>query len=532
MGLLLTVDGVVTAAEDFEFSNVDPGGCESCSFDLPGGAIPSAGARVQVTDGGTIVWDGYVDASGERQTEGRISGAGQAVGMAALLDDQPFGMVYRDCALSPWTAPPSVQRQIDLAGLAAGYIEGDQGSVEVIRDDATLRPALVLKFTNMITSAGRHPIIEGWYDAGAGNLIGRFKATYRTYSKADGGLNTLAGNWFNQAVLSGDDTPGVVTASGDLGSSGTIDLVADGARRYAYVQLYYNAVVATGAGDWRWMLDNMAVYGDHGLSLATGTGGEGLYPGDVAADALKRSGAAITFGTVETGAPFVIRQLAYKDQPVSGASVIGDAAKLAAFHWGVWPPGMVDSRPRLDFLARPASATAAVRRAECGSLEIEERVSAMYDEIEARYTDPAGGPGTVTVTKTNARLPVGRSRRKVVDVGSATLASATALASYLLGLDQSQTRGSGPVTLPSAVASAGGGRRAAHLLKAGQDRLRVLDLRVSGLLLTEQNTFRIARVSVSVKAGQPITTVEIDQGADLLETLNARLAELEAIVGT
>lgn len=525
MGLLLSVGGEATTAEDFEFSNVDPGGLESCTFDLPGGRIPQPGDPVRVTDGGTTVWEGNVEAPGERQVEGRSSGSGQAVGPSALLDDQPLSMLWVSRSLAGFHEA-SVQRRLSLAGT---YIFGADNSVEVLRDDLTGHPALVLKYTQIEVSAGRIPICETWFDAGPGNAIAQVKATYRTLENgAIGGLNAA---WNITCLLANqDDANGANTGVTLNTAGGTLNLTTTATeRRYLLFFFFFPNVIARTTGGWQVMIEDLRIYGTHGVPVNTDAQGtEGLLAGDIAREVLKRSGAPIRAGTIETTSP-VINHLVMKD-PVNPSAHLNALSTLAACHWGVWPGTMLDDQPVMDFTRRPEQPTVVVRRAECDDLEIEERVSSMFDSLEVRFEDPSSGPGLVTVTKTHPRMPAGRSHRKTVNIGTATLASATVTAQFLLGLDQAQSRGSGPVKLPGMVSTANGGRRPAHMLQAGRDRLKVLDMRFGGPLLEAggPDTFRIRRVNVSVKAGVPSTTVEIDQGADLVETLNARLAELEA----
>lgn len=526
MALTVICDGrdVTALAGGLTFSSVDPGGYEACSFTVPGGTpTPAPGATVRVFEGLTVAWEGMVEDPGPALSDQRQAGQVSCVGFGAALKDNPYRMIYVDRDLSQWRGP-GTQRQATIVSQ-----NGVVGNMQAAADVTNGLPAIVDGATGPWgASAGMRA--EAYYDA----LISQIASVYYNFSpNANVGPTDTNWQWhvLGADVDDGssfpDDSPNLRAASG----SGYYTFSA--ARRFAVLQLAHTTTTTDSLTHqlyWR----NPAVYGNHGLTRR-GSDPGGFYPADIAGHALTQV-PSIAAGQFDTDPnAYIALHAAYRDLTLP-ETVVDDMAKLLGWHWGVWEAlSMLGSTPRLDFRARPSSPTAVVSRSDCENLQISERRSQLYDTCTVTYTDAAGTQGAATVVIPNPRLPSGTSRTLQLAMGIGSSATATALATMALELAQASQRGGGAPLLPGSVLLPGGGSKPAHLLKAGLDRLRITDLPDSGPITAPDSqrfdTFRIARVETSVQRGVPRTTVEIDEGADLLETLTARLAIAATLAG-
>jgi hypothetical protein len=527
--LTVLVDGRRVEATSPSFSSVDPGGFETCTFALKSGAAPRPGAEVRVFAGLETAWHGFVEEPGQRHERYRQSASVTAVGQGGALKRNPYREIYLDRALGRWQQA-STRRQV---ALASGYtLSGPSVEPDPLTGTPSVKVQCEGPWTTLL------PLSEAWYDAGPTARIARLLADWK------GDPNTMDANWQIQAVLSDFDThgllPGDYTATGDLWpggavTSGSIDLARPGAR-FADLQVQHTVLNGGTNGlsyTARW--SNIRVLGTHGLALRAAGGTDGLWCSDVALDAVKRSGAGFELGDVRDASGYLLPHLVY-EQRTTPEQVVTDMARLLGWHWGVWEPSPLGSVPRFFFCPPPEEATAIVDYADCEGLDLTEQLSAMHDQAIVAFTDPAQGAGEQLVTRPHPRLPEGIHQQLLLDAGTSTAAAAAAIAATQLALDQAQARVAGSCTLPPFVMTAAGALRPSILLRPGRDRIRVLGLPTTGSLVDDQaarvDTFRIRRLSVSSDGrGVPTAQVEFDAGADLIETLQARLAVAAALAG-
>ena len=207
-------------------------------------------------------------------------------------------------------------------------------------------------------------------------------------------------------------------------------------------------------------------------------------------------------------------------------------AILMGWHYGTWEPRTIlDSTPRQFFTAPPAHPTCIAARRDIADLDAPRvRVDRLYDTAKVRWADPAGTAGVATVTIANPLAAAAgvTGRTLDLDMGQGDSTSATAFGTFALNLALASARGGGSGTVLDTVTLPAGGRKPACLLKAGRDRIRILDLPGSGSITetdaNRQDSFLVRRVETTVKNGQPSTRVEFDGGADFFEVLTARLA--------
>lgn len=517
MAVTLIVDGddLTDGAENLQWTTVDPGGFETCSFTLPDTeTIPAPGAPIVIWEGMQRVWMGNVEEPGDEfrgdQAPGQVSG----VGAGAPLKDNDLSVIYIDRDLSHWQGI-STQRRINLANT---YDPANDS--QVIPDTSTGAPGLRLECSGHLPGS-TGAVAEGWYDAGVNLIAGLIF----------GSSDTLAATNFTLAAYGCDsDTAAGPTAAVGTAANATTLATAyrafAAAKRWALIQWIEQIGPYTTDENQRWrMVKDIAVIGNHGLTLQGSTGVEGFYAEDIARHALSTV-AGIVPGIIEASG-FIARHAVYRD-PVAQEQIIDEMAKLLGWHWGVWEPlSMLNDTPRLDFRAPPSAATAVVARSDC-QLTLTKQLSAMHDQARVFYTDAAGQRGNVLISLPNPQLPAGRHRTLQVDMGAGDAAAAAIYGGDALALEQAQTRAAGSGELPATVTLPGGGQKLAHLLKPGIDRLKVTGLPNAGTWTeadtARYDTFRIARLTAARQTGGGVrTTVELDRGADLMETLTADL---------
>lgn len=524
LAVFLSGHDVTADAGPPTFSNVDPGGYEACSFTLPPSvAQPKPGDHVLILEGLATAWEGMVEDPGPTQSSQRAEGQVQAVGYGAKLKDNPYSMIYASRDLAAWRAT-SVARRLNLTSYRIG-------EMTVGPDTANGKPGITTGWNGAWTDKA---VAESWYDAGPGNTIA---ACYLEWTRQPS-VDYTDTNWDWDLWRSASDDTGETRIGGNLRAAGpSSNIFTFTAQRYVMLQLAYLAAGGGSDAEYSVSWRNLGLYGPHGLDRQAITDEPpGLFPADIAAHALTQT-TGIAEGVVDTDpAGFIAGHVVYRDATLP-EQVIDDMAKLLGWHWGVWEaPSILGSTPRLDFRARPPSATAVVSRADCDGLKISERRSQLYDRVVVTYTDAAGTPGQATVTAENPRMPADSDRTLgPLSIGISSQGAAEDYGAQALALAQSSQRGGGSPILPSMVLLPGGGTKPAHLLKAGLDRLKITDLPDSGSWTETDtrrfDTFRVKRVETSVENGNPRTRVELDEGADLLEVLNARFAIAATVAG-
>lgn len=523
-GMQVLVGGrdLTSRCDSLVFSAVDNGGFEICTLGLPSADRPLKGTPVIIRQGLSVAWMGRVAELADHSSHAHATKTVGCEGHQAVLKDTQLQMLYVDRDLSQWK-PPSVQRLIDLTS-----VHQRQGSFTVGTDARTNSPALVQELADDWEKPWV-PIVESWYDAGPGNLIAYLYLALTCSVEA-------AESWGEVALTCADDVGTGFAGSGNLHPTTTEYFIPQLAQRFAFLQHYFATSPGGSPGgkylaNWR-----LAVYGNHGLP-GRGAAPVGFYPSDIARHALSQVG-GISAGVIEDSVGYIAPHVVYRT-PTNVDTVINDMAKLMGWTWGVWGPATAfGDAPRLDFRAPPTDATCVVSKAECDELDITSRLGDLYDTCVVSYTDGAGTLGQVTVRLPNAQLyEAGITDRTLqLAAGMSTEAAAGELGLAALLLSQIAARGAGQVTLPSSVRLLGGGSKPSALLRPGSDRLRITDL-IDGGPLLEQGTsrrdvFRISRVETTVgKDGVASTRAELDNGVNLLETLQARLALAAGVVG-
>lgn len=523
--ITVNVSGQDADYSGLSWSASDPGGFETCNFVVERNNVTSISPNDPVTvyDGLEIAWQGVVEEPGLRSDGKKETYNVACVGYGIHLKRNPYSMVYIDRNLSEWKAQP-LQRDIFLAPL--GFIPGGSWIV-TSGESSDGKPSLVLAFDDLNNTTVPTPdhisVVEIWYDAGAGNTIAYSKYDFETWDTAGHNLLTSV-TWFKQVQYSDDETNGVETQTQTAGVATNQTFTATTPRRYAMLTFYFNATAA-GVGNWKWIVENFRLVGPHGLPLqGTSPTGDGFYPSDIVVDAVRRSRAHFDL-FVEDSTGYTLPHCVYRTKTAAD-TIVDDMSKFVGWHWGVWEPiSTFSNNPAFYFVPPPPAPTAVVHYDDCQAVDITEKLSEMFNTALVNFILPNGAVGNVTVTKPHPRLPDDVIQTVTLDVGTVgSDAAATAIGTYQLALLQDTARTAGSMTLPNTLI----GGRAAHMLRPGRDKIRLLGLPTFDKLLLDSSSgvesFRVRRISVSVDGGIPRTQIEFDHGADLIEVLQARLA--------
>lgn len=523
MSLRLIADGIdyTDAATGLQWSSVDPGGCEMCSFTLPAiYNLPPPDSTVLITEGMDAIWLGYVEEPEQGIDREAAPGHVAAVGCGVLAKDNDVGMVFIDRDLNNWHG----MSRDRIVSLGAAF--DPKSDVEVTPDTSTGEPALRLQTRTPFNGASG-AIVEAWYDAGDGNKVKQLQIESTEL------LNLAAGGatWsFASILCDADDATGATTLMTDQDANSVAFRrdTAGTAQRWVLLQMRYTSTSAGGQDFYR-MVKNVAVIGDHGITLQQIAAGlDGFFPEDIARWVVQNHVTEARIGRIDAS-DYVLVHSVYNPR-VAPEQIISDMCGLLGWHWGFWAPSQwdgTDPSPEFWFSRPPEQATAVVNADECDDLAITIRRSGLYNKARVTYQDGSGNLQSVLVTVANPYIS--RDRTMPLQLQQSTLDAATAYAQTVLLINQANARGAGPCKLPATVATESG-EKLSHTLRPGIDRLKVIGLPSARESWTDDDTrrldtFRIQRTTCTVDSTGRITTVaELDNGADLLEVLNARAA--------
>jgi hypothetical protein len=364
-----------------------------------------------------------------------------AVGWQAHLDDdETVSMIGLDRGLGRWQGP-SRARQLALLGGS----RSPQGGGTVTPDATTGIPTLDTGFDESGGwSSSSRPIVEAWYDAGDGNLIGRIRADWTRGVNVQGNVAT-DGNWQWAAAVATDDTDSARDTTGDLQATGpgTVDLAATASRRFAYLQFLYNAAGGTDQSNLRYSVywTNLRVIGDHGLTIQGATAAtEGLLSSDLEAYILRRWAPLLNFTTGPDGtilpSAFVISHFAYPER-TKASELIKAALRFELREWAIWEDRTYFSNDRGARGNRWRARIAPAKLEETGP-----QVDRLWGAVMIQYRDvdgstrtvgpPGSGAGTedaslVDPDPENPANSLGGHRIKLLQAGTLTAAGAIEL---------------------------------------------------------------------------------------------------------
>jgi hypothetical protein len=495
----------------FTFSNVDPGGFEAASFSVPRD-LPQTirGLPVRIDTGLRVAWEGRVS-----QIQRSLGNRTQITceGYAAELKDQFASMIFVDRDLTKWQAA-TIRRQ-------KFWIENNHAiSSPSVVANPNGTPSITEAF-NGPWEATSLPIVEGWYN-GQGNAIG---SLYVAWEK--GPIPAGGANWTWLCDVASDDAANGAEGTGNLSSiaGGTSVVTPVAGKPWAVLQFAFGLAGGETNREYTIYWQNVAVYGRHGLTKR-GTEPGGFYPSDIAGW-VETQAEGVSRGVIPEVTSYIVPhyvQLA----PVSLDTILNDMAIQGIAHWGVWEPLSPltgPGQPRLDFRPRPklGEYTAFCARRDCDVLDVREDLANLYDKAVVTYTTVEGVSGFAEAKIDNPLLDqAGIHRTAELSGGTMTPAAAETFAKQALELLYAQARIAGSIQISTTI-DGPSGPTAPWLLKSGIDRLRIGDL-PSTDAFGQYNDLPITRVECSGSESGLTTSIEVGQGAYLLEALQARLA--------
>ncbi|HEY0391023.1 MAG TPA: hypothetical protein VGC63_04875 [Solirubrobacterales bacterium] len=521
------VSGSYDITDDIEglnWSSVNPGGDETCTFTLKRSWFASSpeierGNLLRVMDGIDVLWQGRVeetDRSGESTEQIGVT----AYGLGARLKDTFMQEIYVSGDLGEWTEA-SAQWRI---GWGASY---SGAGFSVAPDDTEGRPSIALELDGHWES--QRPVAFAMLDVGSEI---RIASVY-----VDWTLSTTDPNFILELADADDDAPTNFHSNGDLAGgvsagSGTIKL-ATGKRVLAW-QWYY---ALTGAGadgaQYRAMLRHLKYFGDHSLVKQGVAPNEGFLISQMVADAVGRA-AGVQLRRIDN-TTFVCEQAAFRD-PTKVEDVVAELNRYEQNHrtYGTWGPDSpldTSTDGYFDYRSIDSDPTWIAFRSECDSCNLHSETATLFDTVHVNYTDASGVQRVVTRTAYVPELN-GIPREESVDGGKLTTAGAETLGDAILALSGGFAPARGTVVISQPIRHVSRGVLPSHYMRADGSAFRIPDVLPSPSLFAldstpdRRTTFPIKRIAVDAASKSvPVTTVEVDQTNDAISTLETRLAQ-------
>ena len=486
--------------DGLRFSNVKPGGFESCSFDVPEGMEPPRGARIRVDDGAACLWLGTIYENSLAVDDSSRRGC-VAYGPGMVLKTTRFPMVYVMGDLSAWQEIPLDRK---AAAALSGVSFGD-ASFSNVRLDLPNQAMSGVAF--MATC----------YQAPAGAVIS--KALYNMTR-----ANFPAG-WRSQRFESGS-SPGAAMASVSITADGTDRTATITDDRYVEINVYADGTAATPSATAYVKATVMSLFGSHALTVRSSGGANGLYGGDIIGHILSQV-SGVSAGTIDAPTSFIIPNLVFDTQDAE--AMINEVNRWHGYNWGTWDSGSIfDDGAYFDWTAKHQEATYTVRRSECDRFDVAQTLANMANEVQVRYRSVGGTDEIETGTaEVRALSDAGLSQQASVDGGVTTQAGAQQLIDVFFDLQGNDPPFTGSIDLTGNVRAAAGGSIPPHHIRANGANIRVEDLlpitEVYDLADLRQTLLPIKRVEVDCSGPAPRTSVAVDQTQDALSVLQARL---------
>ena len=504
---------------DISWDTQIPGGFGAASVTLPKPANLYADDARLFSDlviygtGGRPVYEGYVTAVpqvGAQEIQLQCSG------WSSVLERiQTFRQIFVDRDLERWEGPSAA-----LETLIRSVVTNDISGAEVSWD--TTAPALVLKGE----PGAVNPLVYGWYDAGPNLLIAQIYYDITSVSTS---------SYTGRIGVSDDDVATNVNQTADLltgsNSSAAGNFNPATKRRYGFA-LFSLAGTVTATGT-EMKIKNLAVYGDHGLTLR-GDDPKGVYGSDVVSYVVQQAGLATTSDSIEP-TTFVIPHLAYPEdvtlrQVIEEVSALGSSSNVP-LDWGAYDN-------KTFFWRSPGTygRTWRVRRDQAATATSEgPDADLRVQGVKVVYQDPAGFTRSVGPVGSNADYetdelldvdPDNPARRipgafAVEQVGITTQAGALNIGKLILN-ERNRLVWRGSVELQGEVTDENGNPYPVALVRAG-DQIVIEDDADTTPKPIQSTSYNHASMSLSANVGAR---------PDTLEALLGRLAAVTDLFGS
>lgn len=437
-------------------------------------------APCTVTGHGLVAFDGYLSSAPfNRDTQYLVTP--NAIGWSGhMKDDASFTMIYIDRQLSKWQ-PPTVQRQLNMVSAGDDVTNFTASSAP----DPGGKPSVLMEGSGP-WPATPTPTCEAWYDAGANNLIARLQFSgigLENFSITDANKTLIA-------YTSIDDVATSVSSSGNITSVGAAGYNLT-PNRYGLLQFRYVAAGGTSGTTYGFGWENMAVIGNHGLTIQKGPSNQspgaddGFYGGDIAAHIIQNAAPLLTAtrgvgGIVQD--TFVVPDLAF-NSPVDADTAIQQLNQYYLYDYGVY-------ENKAFFWQPPGSGRQwRVRLGEGVQLQDQgPQIETAFNGVVVQFTDVAGitryvgppgygGDGTSTnlqdTSSTNPCNAYGRKRWALVQIGTSTVGAAIAVGEVFLATSLSRPS-TGTLTVAGFARDSSGRDWPAWMIRAG-DTIEIVD---------------------------------------------------------
>ena len=331
--------------------------------------------------GALVAFDGYLSqAALERSTTYQFSP--EAIGWSAhMTDDNSFSMVYIDRMLSAWIAPTTSRQE----QLITGNIGVDSITSQVQTDPGG-NPAIAFITTGPIPSATQAQRCELWYDAGANNDISIWQ-----YSQLTGVNLTIndANSTLNVGTSAdGTNTAGEYSFKNNTSYNSGTNLTSD---RYCYFYWSYDSGASSGTAGvtYGFDLENVAVIGNHGLTLQTGPSGlspgpdDGFYGYQLVTDIITRAAPLLSTGGIAQDS-FVVPQMVF-NTPTDADTAVQSVNQYYQNDYGVY-----ENR---EFFWRPAATGTEWHVRLNQGVQLQDQgpqIETAINGVVVQYTDAAG----------------------------------------------------------------------------------------------------------------------------------------------
>jgi hypothetical protein len=514
------------------WSNVNPGGDETCSFTLDQAWLRSSpeierGNLVRVESGIDVVWSGRVEETA-RSSDDAESIDVTAYGLGSRLKDNAYREIYVDSELTRWQSMSYLRR-------AVWYLLGAGATREMSTEDDVTNgnPSILLDMSEAWPTSN---VNEAWYDAGYGLTIG-----FVTYNWATKNATSAAGFSHSYIFSTVDYTTSVeesiAAATFDTGS-GSVDTrnsaSTDLAGVYRWFALKFRCTSSSLAQNTREMrFQGVRVYGDHGLSR--GADG-GFTASQIIADAVGRAPGVVARRI--DGQTFELGHLVYFE-PTLPEDVINDVNQYEACNWGTWGPlGPLESARDgyFQYTNQEGGVQHWIGRRELfDSVDLNSETGSLYDNVIVSFTDATGRPQIYQASTYVAELAENGLSPRTYELNGGTLDpdAAAALANVFLAIMAQGAPARGSATLTRRLFHKDRGRMEPQYIRADGSNLRIPDVLPTTTLFDldttpdKRTTFPIKRVNVSV--GDTVeASLELDQNSEMLSVLQARLEDRAA----
>ena len=512
---------------DLSWSTVAPGGADMLDTELAQHQRVELGDPVVLWWGAGAIWVGHV-AEISTGTPGRTIRVG-CEGWRARLQNTLVQELWVCRDLSRWSAPPQkwiVQAATGLMGQVGDLQPDPGGTGQAIRLqwqgawDANYRPLVWMAFRvpDGCSSVSRVDFRRWW--SATMSPAGPWRVQLRGYATDQDFLDEA------------EDNPGGWTVETWPASFGGVDpypgwasVPGQGVRG-----LSVNMHFPSGAGGvdgaqysvwWR-----VAVWGSRPVPVRGDTiDSRVLWPSDVARDVVARTGGL--WWLPRTVSSPEIWDLVV-DDPTPASELLDRLATLAGCTWCVLPAPGWDTRPLVVFQRwpRPGSPAMLIDAAQCDSVDVSVSAKELYDTAVVRWQEPDGWQRTTTVQITVPELAESPGRAVELQLGVSNADAAAAFGRVWLAANRAQRAVSGSLTVRDGFLRAGARLGRPWELRPGLDRLVVRH--TDGRVIDGAVTAVRCRVD---QEGRVETQVELGVGAQLVDTLVARISDATRVAG-